>query len=494
MPSSSDDIEFDRAYVAAFGLLGFVRLAWNHVNPGIPFVDGWHIREISNHLEAVSTHDERGIPYCRNLVINVPPGASKSTITSVCWPAFVWGPGGMPDKKFMFFSFDPTLVSKHGRQCKELIESEWFQERWPVHILDRAETDFRTSKNGFRYGSSIRGGGTGRHADIIVVDDPIKPALTQGVAAVTRGELDYVKGWWSGTMATRNANPKTTARVIIMQRLHEDDLAGVCLASTNKRPSKYTHLCLPMQFEVARACKTPFGCDRRTVEGEYLCPDRWGPAELQDLVDSLGIFHDAQVQQRPSSAAGQIFKRAWLRFYDNLPVQIDEWACSWDMTFKDTKGADFVCGQVWARAGADFYLVERVYERLNFPNTLTAFQAQLRRWPQIGPKLIEDKANGPAIIATLERKIPGLVAVNPQGGKVARANAISYMHRAGNVHYPRAYEHETSNTAHVPNMLGFPFARHDDSVDAETQMLTYWEAQKNTLFETFERLRQEQRT
>jgi predicted phage terminase large subunit-like protein len=147
---------------------------------------------------------------------------------------------------------------------------------------------------------------------------------------------------------------------------------------------------------------------------------------------------------------------------------------------------------VWARKGADFYLVDRVYERLNFPNTLVAFQAQLRRFPQIGPKLIEDKANGPAVISTLERKIPGLVAVTPEGGKIARANAISYLHRAGNVYYPAEFEHDVRDTSHVLNMIGFPHARHDDSVDAETQMLTYWAAQHNALIETLERLRKEQ--
>lgn len=493
MPSTREDIEFDRAYVDAWGFYGFVKLAWEHVNPGVPFVDGWHIAQMANHLEAVSTHDANGIPYVRHLVINVPPGSSKSTLTSVCWPAFTWGPSKQPGKKFIFASFDPTLASKHGRQCRELIQSEWFQERWSVEILDRADTDFRNSKSGFRYGTSIRGGGTGRHADIIVVDDPIKPNQTQGAAAETRTELDFVKNWWSGTMATRNANPNTTARVIIMQRLHEDDLAGVCLTSVPGKPSKYLHLRLPMRYEAANPCRTMFGGDPRTVEGEELCPGRWSSEALRDLEDELGIFVDAQLQQRPSSAAGQIFKRDWFRFYDTLPPVIDEWACSWDMTFKDTKGSDFVCGQVWARAGSSFYLVERVYERLNFPNSLTAIEAQLRRYPQLGPKLIEDKANGPAIIATLERRVSGLIAVTPEGGKVARANAVAYLHRAGNVYYPRSFEHDKGPTSHVHCMIGFPFARHDDSVDAETQMLNYWAKNANTLFDALDAIAREKK-
>lgn len=481
MPSSPADIAFDRAYVEALGLYGFVKLAWAQLKPGIPFVDGWHVREISNHLEAVSTPSDDGVPFCRNLVVNVPPGSTKSVTTSICWPAYVWGPGRMPEKKWMFMSFDPGLASGHGRECRELISSEWYQERWPLPLLDHADMLFRNARHGWRYANSVHGGGTGRHADIIVVDDPIKPGQAQGAAAVTRTELDFVRDWWSGTMSTRNADPKKTCRVVIMQRLHEDDLAGICL-----KTKAYTHLRLPMRYEVEHPCRTVFGGDPRTSNGELLCEARWSEKEVVDLESSLNVFAPAQLQQRPAAAGGMIFREAWFRYWDTLPEGIDEWGCSWDMTFKDARGSDYVCGQVWARKGPDFYLVERVYERLNFPNTLTAFLAQLRRYPQIGVKLIEDKANGPAVIATLERKVPGLVAVNPKGGKISRANGISYLHRSGNVYYPRSFESDNGETSHVKNMTGFPMARHDDSVDAETQMLTYWADQSNSLFDALE--------
>lgn len=477
----SEDVRFDRDYVRRFGLYGFLKLAWPRLKPGTPFVPGWHIQEICNHLEAVS------LGLITRLVINVPPGSTKSVTTSVCWPAYVWGPQGMANKKWIFASYAPKLSGDLGRDSRELIESEWFQARWPLGILDRADTSYRNAKAGWRFSTSIRGEVTGRHADIQVVDDPIKPISTQGTAAVTGHELQFVKDWWSGTMSTRMADPKTAARVIIMQRLHEDDLAGAALET-----GEYTHLSFPMRFDAARPCRTVLGGDKRTTEGELLCPGRWSNLEVTKLENDLGVYASAQLQQRPSTAGGMIFRSSWFKYYDVLPDDLDEWACSWDMTFKDTMGSDYVCGQVWARKGADFYLVERVYERLNFPNTLTALQSQLRRFPQIGAKLIEDKANGPAVISTLQRKVPGLVAVEPEGGKVARANGISYLHRAGNVHYPRSFESDRTKTGHVQCMTGFPLAKHDDSVDAETQMLTYWAAQHNTLIETLERLRKEQ--
>jgi predicted phage terminase large subunit-like protein len=477
----SEDVRFDRDYVRRFGLYGFLKLAWPRLKPGTPFVDSWHIREICNHLEAVSC----GL--INRLVINVPPGSSKSVTTSICWPAYVWGPQQQQGKKWIFASYAPKLSGDLARESRELIDSEWYQARWPVALIGQADTSYRNAKAGWRFSTSIRGEVTGRHADIQVVDDPIKPISTQGTAAVTGHELEFVQQWWAGTMSTRMADPKTAARVIIMQRLHEDDLAGHVLES-----GEYTHLCFPMRFDAARPCRTVFGGDPRKADGELLSPGRWAEAEVRKLENDLGVYASAQLQQRPAAAGGMIFKESWFQYYDALPDDLDEWACSWDMTFKDTLGSDYVCGQVWARKGADFYLVERVYERLNFPNTLTAFQAQLRRFPQIGLKLIEDKANGPAVISTLQRKIPGIVAVEPEGGKVARANGISYLHRAGNVHYPRAYQSARAKTDHVPCMTGFPLAKNDDSVDAETQMLTHWAAQYNTLIDTLERLRKEQ--
>jgi predicted phage terminase large subunit-like protein len=484
LASDPDEIAFDRAYVKRFGLYGFVRLAWHRIEPASAFVDGWHIEEVCNHLEAVT----EGV--FRNLVINVPPGTSKSKITSVCWTPWAWI--DHPEKKWIFVSYSPTLSTRDARACRELIESEWYQERWPtVQILeqDRADNNYRNNHGGWRFSSSVRGEITGRHPDVKVVDDPIKAILTQGTAAITRTEIDFVnKNFWDGTMSTRAADPKKVANVIIMQRLHDDDLSGHCLES-----GTYEHLCLPMRFDAERPCRTIIGGDHRTQPGQLLCPDRFGEEEVKKLERELGVYADAQLQQRPSREGGQIFRVSWFKFWTHLPAQFDEVLSSWDMTFKDTLGSDFVCGQVWRRLGADFYLVDQVYERLNFPNTLTAFEAQCRRYPEIGAKLVEDKANGPAVIATLQKKISGLIARTPLGTKVTRANGMSYLHRAGNVLYPdpKLGEQYAWVRDHMRNMQGFPLARHDDDVDAETQALAYFAEQHNALFDALGRMAQE---
>lgn len=478
--SEEEQIAFDREYVARFGLHGFVELAWSHVEPAAHFEDNWHLQLVANNLEAVSWGLQR------DLVINVPPGTGKSLLTCVFWPAWTWIE--QPGKKWIFASYAPGLSARDARRCRDLIQSDWFQKRWPqVQLLGHAETLYDTSAGGFRFSTSVRGEVTGRHADIIVCDDPIKPKDTQGTASVTKNELEFVKTWWGGTMSTRRADPKTTARVIIMQRLHQEDLAGHVLAQGG-----YAHVCLPMRFDPERACVTPFGADPRTRAGELLHPNRIDEAAVKSLEAELNVYAPAQLQQRPAREGGAIFRKAWFKFWNHAtrPAVFDELVCSWDMTFKDTLGSDYVCGQVWGRVGADYYLLDRIYERLSFPSTLLAVKSQLRKWPDIGPKLIEDKANGPAVISVLERKVPGLIARTPEGSKVTRANAVSYLHRSGNVWYPDpemgpewAWVRE-----HISQMTDFPVASHDDSVDAETQVLLYFVEQHNELLDALDRL------
>lgn len=504
--SEADDIAFDRAYVRKHGLYGFVKLCWHIVEPNTPFTDGEHIRQIAIHLEAAAC----GL--IRHLIINVPPGSTKSVTTSVMWPAYVWGPLGMPDKKWLFTSFDPGLATRDADKSRQLIESEWFQKRWPVEWTRAgrlAITDYGTNKGGVRRSVGVNGKITGRHPDIIVVDDPIKASNTQGNAGIKKTDLMAVQKWWGGTMASRGANPKKVVRVIIMQRLHDDDLTGFIISRSKNGGRQYCHLRLPMRYEVEEPCVTyldppegsppgahgpRLGGDWRTVDGELLCESRWGLDDLKQKEMELGTEYSAQYQQRPARLGGQIFQKAWFKFWtaDLLRARganpytgegFDALICSWDFTFKDTLGSDYVCGQVWGKIGPDYFMLERVYQKMNFPNSLTAIETMLRRWPRIGAKVIEDKANGPAILASLERKVAGLVPWPNSKGKVANANAVSYLHRAGNVWYPPEFEHATGDDSHVECMAKFPLARHDDTVDAETQALAYFEENRNLLYE-----------
>lgn len=477
LPDDPEAIAFDRAYVARWGLYGFVRLAWPLIDSS-PFVDGWHLEEICNHCEAVTN----GV--FRDLLVNVPPGTSKSKVISVCWHPWEWTL--KPETRWLFVAYLPSLATRDARSARQLIDSRWYQARWPLRT-EGGDNEYTNERGGWRSSTSVRGGITGQHPHRKVVDDPTAARQTQGAAAVQKTELEYVNNvFWDGVMSTRAADPKTVTNTIVMQRLHENDLSGHVLSKPG-----FVHLMLPERFEPERACRTPIGGDRRTEPGELLCPARRGEAEVAKLEAELGVYADAQLQQRPARAGGQIFRVVWFRFWDELP-EFDEVLCSWDMTFKDTMGSDFVCGQVWGRKGADYYLIDQVYERLNFPNTITAMLAMLRKHSSISAKLVEDKANGPAVIATLERRVPGLISVTPKGGKVARANGVSYLHRAGNVFYPNPAKPGFDWVRpHLRNMTGFPLARHDDDVDAETQALIYFEENKNAMLDALAKLAKE---
>jgi predicted phage terminase large subunit-like protein len=297
-----------------------------------------------------------------------------------------------------------------------------------------------------------------------VVDDPVKPL------EVTKIGLDRCLEWWDGTMSTRQADARTTARVIMMQRLHESDLAGAMIERGG-----YEVLRLPMRYEKANPCVTVLGMpDPRTEDGELLDPARAPEEEVKKLEEQLGPQGSAaQLQQRPTPASGGIFAKEWLEnTYIDLPPAgvIDQWCMSVDCTFKRTDTSDFVCISVWARQGTKFYLADLVNERLSFTETLAAIERMSRKWPMCLTKLVEDAANGPAVVDVLAEDVLGLELVPPRGGKVARAHAVTPLFRTGRVLLP----HDAPWVkVYKSQMSLFPFGANDDMVDSTSQGLSW---------------------
>jgi predicted phage terminase large subunit-like protein len=291
-----------------------------------------------------------------------------------------------------------------------------------------------------------------------------------GDADQARGALEKDWEWWRGTMASRKADPSQFRRVGIMQRLHESDISARCIEEG------YTLLSLPMRFETERRCVTRWGGDRRTVEGELLCPGRFDESTVAATERDMGSqVAAAQLQQRPSPAKGLIFERDWLAHeWRELPAS-GTYVQSWDCTFKDLSTSDYVAGQVWMVSGPRFYLVDRVKARMNFPATKQAIRDMASRHPKAMTILVEDKANGSAVIQELTTELSGLIAVTPQGGKVARANAVSPLFEAGNVFVP-ALSRAPWVAEWREEMATFPMGRHDDDVDTTTQALIYLRA------------------
>jgi predicted phage terminase large subunit-like protein len=297
-------------------------------------------------------------------------------------------------------------------------------------------------------------------------------------------------------MSTRGDDPKTVSQVIVMQRVHEQDLAGYVLGEGG-----WEHLILPAEYEGNRYHTSIGWSDPRTEEGELLWPAHFGAAELAKLKTTLGSYGTAgQLQQRPSPAEGGILKRWWWRFWapagiDLPPVRVrdgdgnqhecsvvqlpelEEQLQSWDMAFKDTKASAYVVGQVWGRKGADRFLLDQSRDKLDMPATLAAVRALTTKWPSARSKLVEDKANGPAVIATLRHEIAGLIPIEPDGTKEARAAAISPQIESGNVYLPHpavaAWVDELINECAM-----FPNGQYADQVDTLTQALSRMQAKQ----------------
>lgn len=468
--------------LAGRSLREFVRLAWPIVEPSTPFVPGWHIDAIIEHLEAVT----RG--QIRNLLINVPPRHMKSLLVSVFWPAWDWIQH--PERRWLYSSYAAQLSIRDSVKCRRLIESPWYQRNWGALFSLTSDQNtkgrFDNNRSGYRLSTSVGGAVTGEGGDRIVCDDPhnVQEAESDSIRKMT---LD----WYDVVMSTRVNDPKTASQVVVMQRCHQQDLSGHLLEKGG-----WDHLCLPAEYEGTK-CVTSIGwSDPRTEHAELLWQERFGRPEIESLKISLGSYAAAgQLQQRPSPAEGGLLKRHWWRYWQmeesNFPlvlvrfpdgsqqsiaaavvVNIDEIIQSWDCSFKDLETSDYVVGQVWGRIGSSYLLLDQVRGRMDFPATVKAFRKLSAKWPYCA-KFVEDKANGSAVVQMLAHEIVGIIAVNPEGGKVSRAAAASPLVEAGNVYLPHPQFGPWVNDF-IEECAAFPTGAHDDQVDAMTQALLRW--------------------
>ena len=305
-----------------------------------------------------------------------------------------------------------------------------------------------------------------------MVDDPHTP-----LGAESDAQRPRVIEYFRRSVATRLDDKQRGAIVVVMQRLHAQDLTATCL------DLDYTHLCLPAEATSRTTIRFPrSGRVVTRAPGDLLWPAREGPEEMAQRRVELGAYGFAgQYQQSPSPHTGGLFERGWWAFYDDLPTGVDEWIQSWDLSVKGGPGHDFVVGLVAGWRGADIYLVDRVKAQLSFPDTLAAIRQTCRQYPSARTILVEDTANGPAVIDTLRHEIPGIIAVRPQGDKVQRATACAPRVEAGNVYLPRPTGPAGRRLParawvddFIEQLAAFPMGAHDDDVDAFTQLLLRW--------------------
>ncbi|NOT61557.1 MAG: terminase, partial [Acidobacteria bacterium] len=354
-------------------LRDYARQAWHVVEPATPYIHGWHIDAICDHLSAVTDG------HILRLLINIPPRHMKSLLISVFWPTWAWT--RKPDIRWLYSSYSLSLSKRDSLKCRRVIDSPWYQERWgDVYQLASDQNEklrFENDHSGYRLATSVAGTNTGEGGDIVVIDDPHNAKQAESEA-----KREDALEWFDGTMSTRLNNPKTGAMVVVMQRVHERDVSGHILEQGG-----WEHLCLPAEYEPKPFVQmTSLGFkDPRTEPNELLWPDRFGRPELDKLKASLGGYRSAgQLQQRPAPADGGIFKRHWFKFWQyrgqnlspvvvrkadgtlhecpvvTLPDSFDEQLQSWDLAFKDTNASAYVVGQVWGKVEANKYLLDQI--------------------------------------------------------------------------------------------------------------------------------------
>lgn len=450
-------IELDRE-LARRSLGEFCKMAWNVLEPATPIKWGWALDAMCEHLEAV--HNGQ----IKRLLMNVPPGMMKSLLTGVFFPAWEWGAGGNPSLRYLTTAHKEDLAIRDNLKCRRLISSDWYQERWSVELCgdQNAKKKFENTATGFRESMAFRSL-TGSRGDRIIIDDPLSVDDAFSEAALSAAEQTFLEA------VPSRVNNQDSAIIVIMQRLHERDTAGIILS----RQLGYEHLMLPMRFEPERRCATCIGfTDPRTEDGELLFPERFSEAQVSEMERTMGSFATAgQLQQRPMPRGGGLFKSDWIQHWDKLPERFDAAVISWDMTFKESATSDFVVGQVWGRKDGAFYLVDQFRGRWDFVKSLEQFVAAARKYPRITRKLIEDKANGPAIISALKRKVTGIIPITPKESKEARANAVTTLWEARNVYLPPPDRYPWVAQDFIPELLAFPSGAHDDTIDAMSQAL-----------------------
>jgi predicted phage terminase large subunit-like protein len=422
--------------------------------------------EVCTHFEALY------LGQCSELTINIPPGHTKSTLISVLAPAWVWTED--PKYQFMSASFDDGNARRHSIYTRVVMGSRWYQERWG-NVLAPGDNpkEYYTTAGGYRFTTSVRGKGTGRHCDMFSIDDPVKAADAARVSDAALGKiLEEANNWLGNTVVSRRSGPEQRIS-LIMQRLHAIDPSAYLMRTLGG-----VNLCLPALFERHRRCVTPFGGDRRTVEGEPLTK-RLPKSSLDKIAAMNGgwgsLVVRAQLQQDPTPGGGTLFKRDRFGLFRPSDHKFRERisVLSVDCTFKEGGDTDYVAIQVWTyEPGVGFYCWYSHTERMGFIATHAAIRAALQAFP-CTHVLIEDKANGPAIIETLRAVFP-VVPCDPAGGKTARARAASFHVEAG-----RVYLAEGAGWAEdvITQATAFPRGEHDDAVDAMTQAVLWLAAQ-----------------
>lgn len=463
----------------------FVKSAWPILEPDNELVWNWHLEYICNEVQEQLENLAAKKPRKYHLVVNVPPRSLKTYLLTRMPAAWAWI--HWPALRFMRGSYSEELALEHAVETRDIIQSDWYQENWGDRFQIKHDQNnkslFKTNKNGHCVTTSTSSKGTGRGADVVSIDDPISSEQAE-----SETERNKCIRWFKRTLKSRLNNKECGLMWIIQQRLHENDLTGHVITIEKLH---YKHICLP-----AEDCEWVNPPElRKFYTNGLLFPEKFSKEFLDNERISDPYSHAGQYQQRPSPEEGGVFKRQNWRFWkpagmdlpqvtvkvglethtcitEDLPSFFDDSVCSWDMSFKDKKTNDPVSGHVVALRGIKKYFLDESRGRWDFTKSVVQTVQLKQKYPMTSGVLIEDKANGTAIMAELKGLIPGIIEVPAEKSKFARALPMSKQQFAGNIYLP--------HPAIAPWVMdfieeyaGFPNGAHDDRVDSGDQAVNH---------------------
>lgn len=454
----------------------FVKAAWHVIEPGTKLRWNWHLQAMCDHLQAIT--EGRLTPW---LIINVPPGSSKSTIVTVMWQAWEWGPKGLRHRRFVSSSFEDGNVTRDTRKTRDLVQSEWFATLWPEvleangKLLRSGETSFANSATGSREGVAF-GSITGKRGDVVIIDDP--HSLKGAESEAQRNET--VRLFMEGGL-NRTNDAETSAMVIVMQRLHQDDLTGAILA----RQLGFVHLMIPMEFEPARRCTTPLKVDDgnggkvnwtdpRSYMGELMDPGRFPESSVIRQKKAGPYAWSGQYQQNPVPREGGMFDVSKLEGANIVAFAPPggQVVAGWDIAGSKRKTSPYTVRVLFKRVGGDIYVLDVKRRRTN-PTELNAMVEEVSKqdaldYPGILISLPQDPgATGKVVKWNWAEKLMGLrYKITPEtGDKETRAGLFSAHVGVGRVFLVRA----DWNSEYIEELRNFPSGSYKDQVDASSR-------------------------
>jgi predicted phage terminase large subunit-like protein len=451
----------DYEFIMRRDLMSFIERSFYELNPQTPFVSGPHIELIASKLEACR------LGKIKRLIINLPPRNLKSHCASIAFPA--WYLGHMPTGQLICASYGQDLADKFARDCRTIMISAWYQRLFTTRVAGRpAVADFMTTEQGVRMATSVGGVLTGRGADLIIIDDPLKPD-----EALSEARRTAVNDWYDNTLLSRLNDKARGCIIIIMQRLHQDDLVGHVLEQENWEVLSFPAIA---EQDEAHVIVNPFGTRLfKRKAGDVLHPERESLATYTNIRHTIGEYNFlSQYQQNPSPPGGAMVKTEWLRFYEpgEQPAHFSRIVQSWDTANKATDLSDYSVCTTWGVDDRTFYLLDVFRQKLTFPDLKRAVVMQAKRF-DAKTIVIEDKASGTQLIQELRFEIGmALKPYKPPSGadKIMRLHAQTTAFENGLVFLPRTAPWLSD---YVSELTSFPGSKYDDQVDSTTQVLDY---------------------